>query len=142
MSYHVSITSKVVHPILYDDVIRASSKLGWGLVESSDGETLIQVSLSDGTKGKMHYQEGGLWTSNPSDEFMGYIIALSEELGGHVIGDEGESYLRDKIVSPVDALSPAAVRRIRIMSRFKLVSLYVFIFLIVLMISVLANRYG
>lgn len=101
MGYHVTIIRGV--PIERDEVIGVANDSGeW----KYDSEQEALVPLHDNTEEvALWFDDGEIWTKNPSDETITRMIAIAEKLKGRVRGDEMETYrsATDTYIHPEDA---------------------------------------
>jgi hypothetical protein len=93
MAYHVEIlrTDRGVHvPI---DLAQASAALlelsGWRRLA---GENTFAREAADGTQELLHFEQGGLWASSPSEAMLADMLSAARTLKARVRGDELETY--------------------------------------------------
>lgn len=103
MGYHVTITRErngVVSSIPLDDWlahVRESSELRFEEPEGDDPTSRFTRSVRAATwncrdDAWLGWSNGEIWTKNPPEELICYMIKIAPKFGARVRGDEGEYY--------------------------------------------------
>lgn len=92
MGYHVTILrseSGSVQPIDFDEILAATDALGnW----EHDMEKKVLETTAGNESCTLWYNDGELWTSNPSEGAIEQMVILAKQLNARVRGDEFETY--------------------------------------------------
>lgn len=117
MGYHVAIIrtkAGAPHPITRDEVLRALPALNGRLAQHAGRPG--ELDLVDPAKGEaselLLFHGGELWADTPGDDFIALMIALADQMGARVRGDELETYrsVDDAYSHPDDAQLIEAAR--------------------------------
>jgi hypothetical protein len=116
MSYHVTILrtrAGVAHPLSREEVLAAASARPEVRCDlSSDDGLTVVLKAADPESPVLWFRDGELWTKNPDEETLAFMVSFASELGARVRGDEFETYrtVDETYVHPDDAkLLPTGV---------------------------------
>lgn len=109
MSYHVAIMrtrAGAPHPLSKEEVLAAAPAHPEVRCEvSSDGELTVVLRQADPESPVLWFQDGELWTKNPDEETLAFMVSFASTLGARVRGDELETYrtAQEAYLHPDDA---------------------------------------
>jgi len=106
MGYHLTILKTqngAAVPIETGPVCEALEARSDAVFDEDTG--VIRFTDSRGTEHQLKHQDGEIWTSNPDDECLQFMIDLANDLEARVRGDEFETYrtLHKTYLHPDDA---------------------------------------
>jgi len=113
MGYHVAILRSVGNkqsPITFEEASLAASEVG-GWQVSSEDEELSRV-LDDQSHLTLWFDEGQLWSKNPTDAGIAAMLVLAHQLSARVRGDEFETYktVNESFLHPDDKHAKATAQ--------------------------------
>jgi len=115
MSYHVVILrtdrGRPV-PIRREEVEAVRAIAGLSAEDGKDGTLHLSSEPAAPGEPLLVWQEGEIWTANPSEATLRRMLELAAALGARVRGDEGETYrtVDETYLHPDDREAEAAAR--------------------------------
>lgn len=109
MSYHVAIVrtrAGALRPLSKEEVLAAASARPEVHCEvPSGGELTIVLDAADPESPVLWFQDGELWTKNPDEKTLAFMVSFASSLGARVRGDEFETYrtVHETYLHPDDA---------------------------------------